>query len=134
MPDSIEKISCNSDCLHGIFPPSSSPPPPPTSTIPLPTSTTANNFYKENNIQSSALQLSKEKQTIKLLILFSILGLLIVLAFIMLAYLILSRIKGNALSMLFFVISSCHHLGLRSDNVYTKTSNVNLDENKGTIE
>jgi hypothetical protein len=88
MPDSIEKISCNNDCLNGII-----PFPPPT----LPSTTRMNNPIKKENALSSPMQLSKEKQTIKFLILFSILGLLIVLSFIMLGCFVLSKIKGNGI-------------------------------------
>lgn len=91
-----------------------------------------NNLIKEN-VSSSGIQLSKGKQTIKLLILFSILGLLIVLSFIMLGCLILSRIKGN-FCFVIIILFLRDYLGLRADNIYTKTSNINLDENKATLE
>jgi hypothetical protein len=56
--------------------------------------TTINNIIKED-VLLSTIELSHGKQTIKFLILFPILGLLIVLVFIMLGFIIIYRMKGN---------------------------------------
>jgi len=72
-PDSIEKISCDYNCLNGIVL---------TTTT---TTTTIDSIIKE------------KEPIIKFLILFSILGLLIVFVFIILGCFIFSKIKGKFL-------------------------------------
>ncbi len=115
IPDSIEKISCDYDCLNGIL-----------ST----TTTTTTTTTTVNTIQSSS-----EKPTIKLLIFFPILGFLIVLLFVILGCFIIPKIKGN-FSNIFYSLTYFffYNLGSRTENVYTKTSNTNLDENKENVE
>jgi hypothetical protein len=70
-PDSIEKISCDYNCLNGI--------------VLTTTTTTIDSIIKE------------KEPIIKFLILFPILGLLIVFVFIILGCFIFSKIKGKFL-------------------------------------
>jgi uncharacterized membrane protein YqjE len=79
-PDSIEKISCDYDCLNGIIRPI--------------TTTTINNIIKEDVLLSS-IELSNKNRTIKFLILFPILGLLIALICVIFGVFIICRIRGN---------------------------------------
>lgn len=102
-PDSLEKIVCDQNCLTGTS----------TSTTTIETASAITDT--KAIFSSSTIQLSHEKQTIKSLILFPLLTLLIVLLFIMLACFVIFRRKN-----------------LHSHNTYMKTSNINLDEYKQT--
>ncbi|CAF1266510.1 unnamed protein product [Adineta steineri] len=94
-PDSIEKISCDYDCLNGIV-----------------HSTTINNIVQDDKLLTPN-QLINRNHTIKFLILFPILGLLMIVLFIIFAFFIIYRMKV-----------------LRRQNVYTKTGHINVDDNK----
>ncbi|UJR09885.1 hypothetical protein I4U23_014107 [Adineta vaga] len=76
-PDSIEKISCDSDCLNGF----------------VVSPTTINNMI-DKEILLSTIQLTNRKQTIKFLILCPIFGLLIVLMFGTVVFFLISRVQG----------------------------------------
>ena len=77
-PDSLETISCNEQCLQGSILSSSSP------------QTTVNNLF------SSTIELSQEKQMIKSFLYYSLVAFILILIFIIIACFLLSRTKGNA--------------------------------------
>ena len=76
-PDAVEKIVCDQDCLAGILP-----------------STTTTMSTKEILLLST-IQLSHEKETMKYLILFPLLVVLLVLLFSFLVCLIILKRKSN---------------------------------------
>ena len=84
-PDSIEKISCDYDCLNGIIR---------STTTTTTTTTTITNVIKDDVLLSS-IELTDKKLDLKILILFPILGLLIVFGFVMFGFYIICRIRGN---------------------------------------
>ncbi|CAF0881573.1 unnamed protein product [Adineta ricciae] len=77
-PHAIEKVSCNSDCLNGLV-----------------VNPATIKTMRDEDILLSTIKLPNRKQTIKVLILFPILGLLIVLMFITFVFLLIARVRGK---------------------------------------